>query len=131
MAVTSSETPIQNVHTVLISRLIESDVAMTPDEGDEVRSHIERILDAAHDGNVTVALAFTRLEIVTPAFLNAAVGRLYEKYDWQLLSSVLSVADASERYNELRRRVVKTAKDYYTNTERFSRSVEQVIGADE
>ena len=131
MAVTSSEAHVHNVHTVPISRLIGSDVAMTPDEGDEVRAHIERILDAAQDDHVRVVLSFSDLAIVTSAFLNTAVGRLYERYDWPRLSRVLSVADASDRYNELLRRVVKTAKNYYSDTDRFRQSVDDVVGEDE
>ena len=131
MTVTFSDSAVKETHEVVISELIASDVAMTPAEGDLVREEIERILSEHQGQRLRIVLSFSELSVVTSAFLNTAVGELYGKHDWDSLARVLSVAKAPDRYHELLRRVVKTAKNYYSNREGFRSSVDQVVDDDE
>ena len=54
------------------------------------------------------------MEIVTPTFLNAAVGQLYGEFEHGQIRALLSVRDATPDDLALLQRVVENAKRYFT-----------------
>ena len=60
-----------------------------------------------------VELSFEGTTAITSAFLNAAIGRLYGRFDGALVDSLLRVQDMQRSDRLLLRRVVGRAKQYY------------------
>jgi len=96
-----------NVHDLFGENLL------TPEEG-------ERLLALAHEelasGRSTI-LDFAGVRIVTSAFLNAAIGRLYGSFSPDVVRQLLSVENLSDIGRFTLKRVVENSKAYYASPE--------------
>ena len=57
--------------------------------------------------------------MLTPAFLNAAIGQMYGEFPEAQIKANLSVADMEPDDLELLKRVVDSAKDYFKTIKNF------------
>jgi len=60
-----------------------------------------------------VCLSFSGVESLTAAFLNVAIGQLYEELPWAEIKAKLSLADASQDDLYVLKRVVDRAKEFF------------------
>ena len=67
------------------------------------------------------------MEMLTSAFLNTAIGKLYGEFDEKKIKNSLSVSDISNEDKLLLKRVVDTAKVYYKNPKQFEESIKQIM----
>lgn len=74
----------------------------------------------------TVRLSFQNIEMLTTAFLNTAVGQLYNDFTEGFIKENLSVSDISESGKVALKRVVDTAKLYYKDPEALKRSIDEI-----
>lgn len=95
----------------------------TPNEGlpiyDKIISGLER--------NETVTLDFDQVDLVTTAFLNVVIGRLYEKYTSAELNRLLKFENLTSGIAMRIKKVADLAKVYYLNQEQFNNDVDSVI----
>ncbi len=75
-----------------------------------------------------VILSFQNIEMLTTAFLNTAVGQLYNTFSEEFIKEHLSVAEISESGKVALKRVVDTAKLYYKDPEAIQRSINEILG---
>jgi hypothetical protein len=73
-----------------------------------------------------VILSFQNIEMLTTAFLNTAVGQLYKDHSEDFIRENLNVSDISESGKVALKRVVDTAKLFYSDPDALKRSIEEI-----
>ena len=81
----------------------------------------DRVAEALHE-RCSVDLSFFNVEGLTSAFLNSAVGQLYSRFSEDEIRERLSVSKMEPDDLALLKRVVDTAKDYFSDPDRFERA---------
>lgn len=74
-----------------------------------------------------VVLSFLNVQMLTSAFLNTAVGILYKDFSEGDIKKYLSVSDIDPTDAILLKRVVDTAKIFYSDPERIKKSLKEVL----
>lgn len=98
--------------------IVGSPLCVSSNDGHLVYEYIEK----SFLNNVSVELDFTGTETIISAFLNAAVGQLYEKFTESLIRESLSICGMSNEDLILLKRVVDNAKIYFKNRESFDKA---------
>lgn len=109
--------------TLQILNIIGDEFAVESDDGQKVFDLIAR----AFDHHEKVRLSFQNIEIVTTAFLNAAVGQLYKNYSEAFIKENLIPIEISKSAKVALKRVVDTAKIYYRDPEALQRSINEIL----
>lgn len=78
--------------------------------------------------NKKVSISFLNVEMLTTAFLNTAIGQLYDDFSEEFIKNHLSVAELSESGRVSLKRVVDTAKLYYKNPGAMEQSINEILG---
>lgn len=107
---------------ISIYEVVGSSLCVASDDGQKV---FER-LNIAFETDRNVVLSFLNVTILTSAFLNAAIGQLYGKFDEDHIRSLLKVEDAEQDDLALLKRVVENAKQYFKDKERFNQIVDEI-----
>lgn len=113
--------------TVSVYEVVGSPYCVASGDGEKV---FER-LEAALRRNRNVSLSFRNVSDLTSAFLNAAVGQLYDSYKEEQIRELLSVEDMTPEDMELLKRVVETAKKYFKDPKEFDAAVREALGESE
>lgn len=114
---------------IKIYQVIGNSAAVSSEDG---KSLFKRI-DESLENNLMVILDFSNIEFLTSAFLNTAIGQLYSKYDSPFLRQHLKVENMEKEDLLLLKKVVLTAKKYFSseeNKERIEKSVEEALEDD-
>jgi len=69
-----------------------------------------------------VTLSFCNVTVLTPVFLNTAIGQLYGKFDREQIRSMLKVRDFPPDDLALLKRVVDNATQYFSGLRKFPRT---------
>lgn len=97
-----------NIHIVTE---IKSEFAVSPEDGDIIYSLIEHSLK----NNTAIILDFSDIDIVTAAFLNNAIGKLYKTFEKDKLNKLISITNVSNSDLSLIKKVIERAKLTFTN----------------
>ena len=95
-------------------------------DGEKVYSRLASALGQ----NQRVLLSFRNVSILTSAFLNAAVGQLYGKFDEERIRSSLEVEEMAPDDVELLDLVRDTAKKYFEDPDRAERIAQRAFDGD-
>ena len=106
------------INQLNVSEIINSDSAVSPKDGDLVYVEIDRSISE----NKVVKLDFSGIRILITAFLNAAIGQLYSKYDSRQLNKLLKLTNVADEDKILFKKVVERAKEYFANKKEFEES---------
>ena len=101
---------------VSVFEVLGSQLCIATDDGQKVHDRIAAALREDHK----VVVSFANITSLTSAFLNAAIGQLYGEFSEAQIKSSLQISDLEPDDINLLRRVVKTAKMYFNDPERFS-----------
>lgn len=104
--------------------IVGSPLCVASDDGQKV---YERIAAAMREGQ-KVIVSFRNVTSVTSAFLNAAIGQLYDFFSADLIRAKLQVKDMVPEDLALLKRVVDTAKAYFKDPERFKKAEQAALG---
>ena len=104
---------------VVISEIIQSNVAISPKSGEILYS----LLDKAVSRREKVILDFTGIEMMTTAFLNVAIGQLYHKFKPEDLNTSLSLINLQKEDVSLFLKVISRAKDYFKDQDAFNKKM--------
>ena len=107
--------------------VVGSPFCVASDDGQKVYKH----LDAALRANQEVVLSFHNVTALTTAFLTAAVGELCETFSEEKIRSLLKVEDAEPADIALLDRVIRNAKLYFKDPQRFNQIFQEVLGDDD
>lgn len=109
-----------------IKDLIDRETAVSSDDGDNIYKYIIDCID-----NDSVAeLDFSEITILTTAFLNSAIGQLYNTYSSEQLNKFLILKNVANEDIILFKKVIERAKEYFKNKKEFEDSANDVIYGD-
>ncbi len=109
-----------------IFEIVGSATAVSTDAGQQ----IFKLLDKAFQNNITAILDFQEIKLMTSAFLNAAIGQLYSKYDSDKLQVLIKLENISNQDKLLIKKVVDSAKEYFSNQEKMDKIIDQSLNND-
>ena len=117
-----------NNKKILISvyECIGESSAISTEEGDNLYQRIEKALDK----DISVQVSFQNIQLITAAFLNAAIGQLYNKYKSDQLNEKLEILDLEPTDMEILKRVISVAKKYFENPKEFEKTIDEELGND-
>ena len=106
-----------------VSEIIKSDTAVSASDGDLVFIEIDKLISK----NNTVDLDFSDIQMLITAFLNAAIGQLYSKYEGDQLNKLLKLSNVADEDKILFKKVVERAKEYFANKKNFEDTANDAI----
>jgi hypothetical protein len=106
-----------------IYSIVGNNFCVSMDDGKKVMDTITKILN---DGN-KVEVSFKNIDLVTSAFLNAAIGDLYGVFAENQITELLNFKDVREDDAALLDRVKETAKFYYKDIDGFNNLVSKSL----
>ena len=84
---------------LIVKNIIDSDLAVSSDDGKKVYT----------------------------AFLNMAIGKLYQDFNGDFLNHHLKLVNVDDKDKALFKMVVTYAKEYFANQEAFEQAVEEIL----
>jgi hypothetical protein len=115
---------VPNPMTISIFEIVGSPLCVAVADGQRVFDQISQAMSNGHP----VTLTFKNVQTLTSAFLNAAIGQLYSRYSDDQIKALLNVEDLDKDDDNLLRRVVDTAKEYFKDPTKFRDSEKGVLG---
>jgi len=106
-----------------IYSIVGSSFCVEAEDGERVFELIKKTL---HEKK-TVEISFLNVELLTTAFLNSAIGKLYQDFSETEIKNLLSVKDISNSGAIALKRVVETAKAFYKNPEALQESINKIL----
>jgi len=103
--------------------IVGDSYCVAADDGEKVFEQIRQVIAQGKKA----AISFLNVEMLTSAFLNTSVGKLYGEFDEAPLKNGLSVRDISNEDKELLKRVIDMAKAYYKDPDQMAKSIERVL----
>ncbi len=116
---------IKNIN-IRIFQEIGTNIAVSLKDGDKIYQKINTVFEK----NIQVNLDFINIKIITSAFLNAAIGQLYNKYNSDKLKNSLKLINMTPEDKELLKRVVDRAQEYYKDKDSINKIIEKSINND-
>jgi len=107
-----------------VFNLVGGSFCVESNDGDLVFNAIKKTLDA----DQTVEVSFQNVNMLTSAFLNTAIGKLYREFSEEKIRALVKVSGLQNADVTLLRRVIETAKLYYKNPEWLEASVKNILG---
>ena len=104
--------------------IVGSSLCVATEDGQKVFDQIAPILRHGH----SVELSFLNVEIMTTAFLNAAIGQLYGQFKEETINSLLIVQDLLPEDEALLALVKKSSKRYFEDPDRYDRDFQDALG---
>lgn len=111
---------------VSVQKLLDSNSALTPTDGDVIFNAIRVPLNEKKK----VILDFNEINIVTTAFLNAAIGQLYSVFSSDTLNEFLKIQNLSQANFPLLIKVITRAKEYFNDKKGFESAIDQNMSDD-
>lgn len=106
-----------------VAKEIENSLAVSSDDGDELFQKIDSMLKSGQ----IVEIDFSGIEVMTSAFLNAAIGQLYSSYTSVQLNKQLKLKNVNKEDIFLIKKVIERAKEYFANRIGFESLANRVI----
>lgn len=110
--------------TINIVNTIGDVYGVEAEDGQKVYELVKKAIDGGHK----VILSFLNIEMLTTAFLNTAIGQLYKDYSEEQVKLHLQVTDISASGKVALKRVVDTAKLFYSDPDALQRSINDILG---
>lgn len=107
--------------SINVFEIVGGPYAVSSSDGELVYGRINTTLK--NDENVNLSLR--NIKVLTPAFLNTAIGQLYGQFNEQYIDSRLEILYLGEDDKELLKLVVETAKQYFQDPDRFNQIISE------
>ena len=111
------------VKKLKIKEIINRDTAVSSDDGEIVYNAIVNCIEKKY----IAELDFSEITILTTAFLNSAIGQLYNTYSSDQLNTSLKLKNVAEEDRILFKKVIERAKEYFANKKGFEDSANKAI----
>jgi hypothetical protein len=110
--------------TLSVFEIVGSPLCVASDDGQKVYERIAAALKESRN----VVVSFLNVTSLTSAFLNAAIGQLYDSFKEDQIRAKLKVQDMQPDDLALLKRVVDTAKAYFKDPKRFKEATKEMLG---
>jgi hypothetical protein len=111
---------------ISVFEVVGSQLCVASDDGQKIHNRIAAALRKGQNATIS----FRNVVSLTSAFLNAAIGQLYGEFTEEQVRSLLKVQDMQQDDLALLKRVVETAKQYFSDPERFQRATREALEED-
>jgi hypothetical protein len=108
---------------LVVKDIITRDTAVSSDDGEILYKKIDEHLKA----DDFVELNFSDISLITTAFLNSAIGQLYNDYSGDQLNTLLKLTNIAAEDKILFKKVIERAKEYFANRKGFEDSANNAI----
>lgn len=109
--------------TLKVMEVIGGDTAVSTDDGQLIFDLLKPVIEA----DKTVNLDFEGIQMMTTAFLNAAIGQLYSVFKGEQLNQHLKLVNVAFDDKILFKKVIERAKQYFIDQKAFDRAVNEGI----
>lgn len=110
--------------TITLTEIAETSICVSSEDGEKVYQKICELLPLTNK----VIISFKGVEDLTSAFLNTAIGQLYESFSEEELKNKLKVDHNTSQENlRLLKRVVERAKEYYRDRKPFEEAAQEIM----
>ena len=106
-----------------VRTIIDSSFAVATDDGQIIYD----LLDENLSKKIKVLLDFSEIHILTTAFLNAAIGQLYSKFETPQIQPYLRLINVADEDKILFKKVTDRAKEYFAEKEKSERNSNKAI----
>jgi hypothetical protein len=104
-----------------IRDFVEGNTALAPSKGYPIHDKIKETIEQKE----VVYLDFQGMELMTTAFLNAAIGKLYSEFNSEYLNQYLKIKFISQSDVILLKKVIDTAKLYFSDPDAYNKHIER------
>jgi len=108
---------------ISLYEIVNDPFCVSAEDGEKVFEQIKKIFLA----DKKIDISFLNVKMVTSAFLNTAIGKLYGQFEEQEIKERFSLSDISNSDKLLLKRVITTAKAYYKNPNQFEESIDKIM----
>lgn len=112
--------------TIKLDEFVTLHQGVTPDEAQPV---YEKIAETIKNGD-SVELDFEGVQLATTAFLNVAIGKLYEDYTSDDLKLSLTLKNVDDDMALRIKKVTDNAKSFYANKKEYEEIIDDVLYGD-
>jgi len=112
-----------NPTKISVFNLVGNGFCVEAKEGEAVFNAIGKVLQQKKE----VSISFQNVEMLTSAFLNTAIGQLYNQYSEEDIRAFVQVEGISKADSALLRRVIETAKLYYKDPTWLEESANRIM----
>lgn len=109
---------------ISLVEVVGSPFCVSVEDGNIVNAQIA----SAFDKNIFVKVSFSGVTRLTTAFLNAAIGQLYNEYSDEKIREYINVIGASQEDLRLVQKVVENAKLFFSDREKYKAAIKDVFG---
>jgi len=103
--------------------MVGNSLCVVAKDGEKVYKKIREALETGKK----VELSFLNVRLLSPAFLNAAIGKLYGDFSEEKIKNSLFLCNISAEDRELVKRVVKMAKIYHKDPEVLAKAIKELL----
>lgn len=109
---------------ISIVGIVGSPLCVEAEDGQRVYELIKKAISEKKK----ITVSFLNVKMMTSAFLNTAIGQLYRDSSEDDIKTFLSVDDISDNDLVLLKRVVDTAKLFYSKGDEIGQSINDILG---
>ena len=102
-----------------VTQVVGNSMCVASSDGDKLYERIVSVLEAGQ----CAKLSFRDVALLTSAFLNSAIGRLYGKFSEEEIRSQLKVEDIEQDDMQLIKAVADNAKQYFKDPQRYKQAI--------
>lgn len=106
-----------------VYQIVGNEICVEAEDGLKVSNIIRDFIS----NKKKIQLSFLNVKMLTSAFLNTAIGVLYKDFSEEDVKKYLSVTDIEPTDAVLLKRVVDTAKAFYSDPERIRNSLKEIL----
>lgn len=86
-----------NKKVIIIYKCISSKSAVTTEQGDLLYQELHPLIEESISNNFKIELNFRDIDVITTAFLNNAIGKLFYEFEVDVLLNRLSFTECKSR----------------------------------
>ena len=106
-----------------VYQIVGNEICVEAEDGLKVSTIIRDFIS----NKKKIQLSFLNVKMLTSAFLNTAIGILYKDFSDEDIKTYLSVIDIDSTDAVLLKRVVETAKTFYSDSDRIRNSLKEIL----
>lgn len=106
-----------------VYQIVGNEICVEAEDGLKVSNIIRDFIS----NKKKIQLSFLNVKMLTSAFLNTAIGILYKDFSDEDIKTYLSVTDIDSTDAVLLKRVVETAKAFYSDPDRIRNSLKEIL----
>lgn len=111
------------MNNVQVKDIIQTKIAVSPEKGEILFNYLFKQIS----NNICVYLSFRGIEDLTTAFLNKAIGNLYNHFSSETLNQCLKITEIDDLDKYLLKKVISRAKLDVKSDSQLSSEIDEVF----